>query len=76
MTEDYRTACAGVVYTRSAAAWTARGRPPCHTLSIPRSSRFRPGFDADGFDIAVESVQGTVRPSCGSTTVALPARSA
>jgi len=37
---------------------------------------FRPGFEADGFDVTVDAVQGTARRSCGSAIATTPARNA
>jgi Fe-S cluster biogenesis protein NfuA len=57
MTEDYPSGAGVVLYSRVPAARPPAGGIMAHALNSVLEP-FRPGFDADGFDVTVDSVQG------------------
>jgi Fe-S cluster biogenesis protein NfuA len=57
MTEDYPSDAGVVLYSRVPATRAPAGGIMAHALDSVLEP-FRPGFDADGFDVTVDSVHG------------------
>jgi hypothetical protein len=75
MTEDYPTPGAASSILSVVGSATADGGSMPHALDSALDP-FRPGFEADGFDVPWMPCRGTAPRSCGSATATTPARNA